>query len=416
MNHNLPSTHHSPEPPITPEATSFPTTPDPRTPDLRHPETPRSPESAPSAQFQVDPADYPIFRQQSRLASVNRSVTRPLDDTLSDYISHTADTVAAITGETADAMSTVPEAYRKPFDHIIYLDKSARPVCWMVNTFWDDFTTTKRPPHSFLAIDRANWFRYVGLESDKDGRKLDSHSEDNGRRYGLQDFLAHEDAIDPARIAGIRALYVDGGVNTTDPDAIMQLPTTLDGKRILIVDEVSRTGSTLGIATRLLQRAIPEAAAIETFELYHHSGCVINPATGESENAEVPVWYDPDSPDGRGVSDPREGFYKQRYEANPTPRNLARSLGGHVLSTFKNLAEERQHLSRELAHEIKQMRQDFDQGKILFAAPKLYSVDAWESWLNNHHLVLAGRDAAGKYPTNSYAAVKNALAARTPTP
>lgn len=89
-------------------------------------------------------------------------------------------------------------------------------------------------------------------------------------------------------------------------------------------------------------------------------------------------------------------------------------MGGHVLGTFKDLAKEKQQLSRELAREIKQMRQDFDHGKILFSAPKLYSIDAWEDWLHDHNLVLAGRDAAGKYPADSYIAAKKILAVRPP--
>ena len=271
----------------------------------------------PAEQFRVNPDEYPIFRQQGKLVSIHKSVNRPLGDPLSDYVSYTADTIAAITGETTDAMSSTQEAYQKPFNHIIYLDKSARPVCWMVNVFWDAFTDAKRPPHSFLAIDRADWFRRAGLESNNDGR-----SRDDGERYTFQDFVAHEDAINPAHIAGIRALYIDGGVDTTDPAEIMQLPTSLEGKRILIVDEGSRTGSTLGIASLIIRRAIPEAAAVETYEFYRNSGLVINPQTGETENAEVPVWYRSDIPDGRGIDDPQEGFYEQRYQENPPPGTL----------------------------------------------------------------------------------------------
>ena len=47
-----------------------------------------------------------------------------------------------------------------------------------------------------------------------------------------------------------------------DPEVIMNTPTGLEGKNITIIDEVSRSGSTLEIAKLLVSQAIPEAASV----------------------------------------------------------------------------------------------------------------------------------------------------------
>mgnify|MGYP005774976903 FL=1 len=66
----------------------------------------------------------------------------------------------------------------------------------------------------------------------------------------------------------------------------------------------------------------PKLPQSRLIEFYRNSGLVINPQTGETENAEVPVWYRSDIPDGRGIDDPQEGFYEQRYQENPPPGTL----------------------------------------------------------------------------------------------
>ena len=360
----------------------------------------------PSLQFRVDPKSYPIFNNQGHLVTVSKMINRPLDDTLSDYVRYTADTIAVITGETDDGLSDNAANYPAPVDHVIYLDKSARPVCWLVNSFWDDFTNAKRPPHSFLAIDRVDWFRRAGLKSDQDGRDIET-----GERLTFSEFQAREDHISLAELAGIHALYVEGGVNTVGAEEIMNFPTKLDGKRVLVIDEVSRTGSTVNIAKTILKRAIPNIGEIETYQFYQATGLVTNPQTGEKENAEVPVWYR-QTPEGRGIGDPNERFFETRYQNTPTPKTLAQRLGSYVLGAFINLGNEEGQPSRELAKEIQQMRQDFDQGKILFSTPQYYSIEKWADWIDAHHMILAPADEFSKKPKNSYVSVKEAIAAR----
>jgi len=70
-------------------------------------------------------------------------------------------------------------------------------------------------------------------------------------------------------LAAIRSLFIEGGIENEDPDEIMRTPTILDGKRLLIVDEVSRTGATLSIAEFLFRAAIPEASHVEGTYFWH---------------------------------------------------------------------------------------------------------------------------------------------------
>ena len=55
----------------------------------------------------------------------------------------------------------------------------------------------------------------------------------------------------------------------------MEQPTILDVKRILIVDEVSRTGATLNIATHLFKLAFPNAREITGSYFWHPSSPIL---------------------------------------------------------------------------------------------------------------------------------------------
>ena len=86
--------------------------------------------------FVIDPAEYPIFSQQggvrnSKITGTKEERRLSIEETLGILVGDTAKTIATITGE----VKSKPAA-----DHVIYLDKSARPVSWMVDDFWNDFT------------------------------------------------------------------------------------------------------------------------------------------------------------------------------------------------------------------------------------------------------------------------------------
>lgn len=91
----------------------------------------------------------------------------------------------------------------------------------------------KRPRHTYVNIDRSPWFRKVGIDVSDDGRQ-----KSNGELATYSDFISHKDNLTNMHLAAIRSLFIEGGIETEDPDEIMNTPTILDGKRLLIVDEV----------------------------------------------------------------------------------------------------------------------------------------------------------------------------------
>ena len=117
---------------------------DSSTPELRFPEDPNQYTEEelladPAKRFRVNPEDFPIFSLQAELGPKwgDGAETRALDDTVGRFVTCTADTIAILTGEDNGLSPSleIPAA-----DHVIYLDKSARPVSWLVSSFWSAFT------------------------------------------------------------------------------------------------------------------------------------------------------------------------------------------------------------------------------------------------------------------------------------
>ena len=136
-----------------------------------------------------------------------------IDETLGRMVSSTANTIATICGE----KTGIPKA-----DHVIYLDKSARPVSWLVDEFWDVFSDEERPQKTFLAIDRRLWLRTYHRDNVeiKERQNATPFVIDAG---GNSKELASEVHFDINKVpkevlAGIRALYVEGGIDTEDPE------------------------------------------------------------------------------------------------------------------------------------------------------------------------------------------------------
>ena len=257
-------------------------------------------------------------------------------------------------------------------DHVIYLDKSARPVSWLVNVFWDAFTDKPRPKHSYLAIDRMEWFARTDTPVDASGYIKDPDGV-SSHLATFEDFL--KETVSDEDIARIRALYIPGGVEDEDIEKIMNTPTGLEEKNITIVDEVGRSGSTIEIAKYLISRAIPEAASVNGY-VYWNSGSQTGP-NGEHQMRGVPVWYDADSRVGRGIGDVNEAYFAKRYEQSPNPKTRAQKLGSIALGEFIDLSKEPGNKSRQLAKEIKIMRKEWDAGHILMPAPEHYDEEKW---------------------------------------
>ena len=244
------------------------------------------------------PEEFPVLAEQTHKIIRGGKIADErigINENLIHYLKDTARLISVIDGRLSGG---------RPWDHVVYLDKSARPVSWLVNLFWNDFAQkdpdgvpVKRPAHSYINIDRAPWFRNVGINVDSDGRQ-----KENGELAGYRDFVNSIGNLSPRHLAEIRALYIPGGIPEEDPDRVMGCPTALDGKRVLIVDEVSRTGSTLDIAKHLFRLAIPDAAETDGAHFWKPEEPLLKMGE-ELVLTSLPVWYDPFSPVCRKTSD-----------------------------------------------------------------------------------------------------------------
>ena len=183
----------------------------------------------------------------------------------------------------------------------------------------------------------------------------------------------------------------------------MKTPTILDGKRLLIVDEVSRTGSTLRIAEFLFKAAIPEIAHVEGTYFWHPKEPVIK-AGSEYMLTSVPVWYDPSTSIGRGIGELNEDFYRRRYEyyrklSEQDDRYDLRKLrtqafaasvfsAPHLNPDGTLMSLEAEKVSRELGKELRKLSDDFKSGKIFFTPPS-----CWRTERNVLRPQLRGRGA-----------------------
>ena len=313
--------------------------------------------------FRIDAEDFPILGEQLD----DKGEPLSIDWIASLYVSETAKLIADIDGTSEEG------AERS--DYVIYLDKSARPVSWFVNCFWRDFAAEdperpgqqiERPPHSYLNIDRVSWFRRIGAEVDANGngrRKDGSYG-----RLGFNDFDV--DLVTREDLAGIRALFIEGGIDSEDPDQIFNKPTILDGKKLLIIDEVRNSGSTIGIASFLLKAAIPELESVRGNYFWERT--LGTKLTDEDlQMGGVPVWYNSQTPYGRGAGDVFEPYYYALYEKYKNDLTRARRMGAFVLST--PIGEDPK--TRELAREVQELEKLYREGKILLLPPFNYGME-----------------------------------------
>ena len=381
----------------------------PEQPKLRFPEDPdqyteEELRADPEKRFRVNPKDFPIFSQQAEMGPNwgDKAENLPLDVTMSRYVTETADTVAVLAGE-SEKDRELP-----PTDLVVYLDKSARPVSFLVNEFWTTFTNQKRPKSTFLAIDRVRWLHYLGVDVDEDGQIRD---EVEGKRPATINDVPKE-KITKEDIARIRALFIPGGIEEENPDAIMETSTGLEGKNITIIDEVERSGTTMELAKYLVQLAIPEAHIHG--HAFWHPGFQRETFPGgvtKKQMRGTPIWYDTKTSVGRAIGDINEEFFEERHERYNTARTRAQKYGAFALGEFINLHNEpHNNRSLRIAEEIQKIFKEFKAGHILMLPTQHYDTDKMIDSLES--LGIQFMPNQDKPPKNSYQYVKNAIAKR----
>lgn len=233
---------------------------------------------------------------------------------------------------------------------VLYLDKSGRPVAWLVRALWpvlarvpgtafSEHVVPPPPSAHFANIDREQWWDLTGASE-----------------TGMVDV----DRVPLAVVAGLRAAFA---VRRTTREEVWATPTFLDGSRILVVDEVSNTGDTLRIAGGLVARAFPDA--VVTTAHWMTPGVVVDSRSGQRRTATVPVWYRSDTTGGRLIGN--------RY-APSRGVGWRGAVGADFLSTVPVEPDLRGRLLRS---EIERVSDDVARGRLL-VRPAVAREDAVE--------------------------------------
>lgn len=333
--------------------------------------------------FNANPDDFPVLGSHKigpEKWNINKS--------LSTYLRHTAELIATLDG------SSIRNKDSQPADAVIYLDKSARPVNWLVNTFWDDFSNQKKPTSHHLAIDRLEWFDRVGLSIiNTTGYIKGSNPDEPAYLATENDFIREVDQLPPDTYARIRSLFIKNGIENEDIETIMRTPTILDNKNVWIVDEVRHSGSSLGIAKFLIKKAIPEISSINGDYFWTETVTVQDSNSESHERMIVPGWYDATTEYGRGIGNKNQSFFDQKHNEFQTSRTRAWRFGALALGEPIDLSNEHgtklvdHNPSRELASEIQKMHTLYRSGNIAFIPPLNYDDDLIERYIENQGFV-----------------------------
>ncbi|MGI8636734.1 MAG: hypothetical protein ACR2KZ_15160 [Segetibacter sp.] len=277
------------------------------------------------------------------------------------------------------------EIQPKP-DAVLWLDKSARPVSWLVRELWDQLATKNEdgsvpeiPKSVFLNIDREPWLAASGVDlSDVDTTR--------SNQFDINNIANNNESVRQI-IGKIRGLFVQDSRVVTRPDGAsekiilspsnfdeevwnMPLVTKADGsayQHMMVVDEVKSSGATIKIAQQLITVALPELSVTTAHWQTDKS------ARGSStKGGWVPVWYSSLDASGRGVGDLNPSWY------NKSNRNWKHRLGATVLSApqVDGLTGERvgDKKAQEIRREIKQLVSDLGHQAILFTPSSKRSV------------------------------------------
>lgn len=213
-------------------------------------------------------------------------------------------------------------------DTVIFLDKSARPVSWLMREMWEKYATDAegkvydQPDIRYLNIDREQWVNSI----------------DPGA-VGFMDI----NKVDQSVIRSLRSIFLSPTQKKDGlTEAIDTQPSQLDNKVILVVDEVMSSGRTLAIAKKMLQRAFPTASIggehwMKGLTTKNH-GLAIG-------NNDIPVWYQEKEEYGRGVGN------RLRDPSDSSASNVTQRLGRWFLSRRLPEADPASlQLRRELKH------------------------------------------------------------------
>lgn len=316
--------------------------------------------------FIVNPKDYRILSKQL----VNGAGKAGIDLVASKYLKH------------GIALADMASRY----DTVVYLDKSARPLDGLARKVLKNvMPDKKRPDSKFLNIDRNQIFTELGFgirdgyfSDGTEGNKL-AETSHFINRWQMGTSQETKDRI----LAAVRSQFLDKDaevdMKASEDEIIQQIlkaKTTVEGKKVIAVDETSFSGATIGVAGFLLKKALPEAKVNEKGFTFWESEDkqVKSEVNGEVKlvHGSVPVWYDKNDDFGRGIGERSESYHTRRFENNPTRLNLLRKVGASVLaSPHRDIDEKylRDDKYEDLMYDFDQLIHDYKANKILISAP-----------------------------------------------
>ncbi len=319
-------------------------------------------------QYQELHAENPLDKKENqKLLSTYLQCTDGLIGKLDGTIPLTKQTIYSynpnenITEETKDL---------PPPQTVLYLDKSGRPISWLVNELWEqlarqpgtkfeDNQIPQAPSTKFINIDKEDWLRMMGVP-----------------KQHIQDATEQEldfSKINPQKITRIRALFSTYPITENNLEEAWKHPTSLDGQHVMILDEVKSSGMTLEIAKRLLAMAIPEATFSGQYWATPPRKALNNgmPVDGNIQYSIewVPVWYDAQTALGRGIGD-REPYWPEIIESQGKEATRLSRIGRNILSTPPHNPNssklEPDKKSIRIRQDFHTMAQSLKEGKLLY--------------------------------------------------
>jgi hypothetical protein len=311
--------------------------------------------TSPPSEFVVSTGEYKVLNIH-KVRNEERFEGKDMRDVAWEYIYRTNRLIEIIEGRYSnekygEIRSTDGEKYDgHKFDTVIYLDKSARPVSWLVRKFWQNLSNGEnvQPTIHFLNINHKD--------------KALEEAEVSGSSIA-EDKIFDFRRLNKDKILAIRALFHQGELSESNWRSEVAKKSVFNGKNILIVDEVECSGKSLECAQRLLKLAFPEVTDISG--VYFWDSCFSQEEYGRQMNS-VPAWYkkrstfgNEKSAFGRGIGDINEAYYKN------TPHSLGIKLGSFVLSAphigekFNRLKVSEDEEAFFLRKDINLLHQDF---------------------------------------------------------
>lgn len=288
-------------------------------------------------QLQLPEMPHTIHRYEILKGHERTDGSWKTDDQLkTEYVQLTDSLINRMLGGLVTYDTEVEKA--KPFDFVVWLDKSARPLAWLTKELWPilasdrDGNLPKMPEFKFVNIDRNQWTTEVDPEN-----------------IGSTDVSN----ISPTIIRSLRSIFLKNPNDKKNGliEEIDEAPTIFDGKSILIVDEVRSSGKTLNYAESFFRRAFPDSVVDGAYWMSR----MHRTKEGSEGNADIPVWYSDKTSAGRGIGN-------RNIDLSLKSKNRTQRLGARFLSTA---LQEDDPLSVRLRLEFKQLANDVRSHKVL---------------------------------------------------